>query len=81
MEKNVINKRVALALDEARIKNGEGLLVSCADPNFDELMDNVSTPDGDRETVYSIISLYGEGDDECEDTISKELQKLYSDYF
>jgi hypothetical protein len=77
-------RAIRLALNEANDKWSKGLLISCNHINYDELMSNPSTDDGDRETVYSIASLYSDDEDNdgtWEEAILYELHKIYKSYF
>ena len=68
----------------ANEKWNSGLLISCNHPNYDELMADPSTENGDRETVYSIASLYSDdenNDGSWEDDILKILKETYGSYF
>jgi len=79
-------KEIAIqnAINEANAKWNSGLLISCNHENYDELMADPSTDDGDRETVYSIVSLYSDdenNDGTWEDAITKKLKETYGSYF
>jgi hypothetical protein len=76
-----IETAIKNALECAKVKKSKGLLVAC---NNDELNYEPATDVGDVETVYSIISLYE--DDENNDgswstKIGKALMVDYLDYF
>ena len=72
----------ATLLADAKWNNG--LLISVNHPNYDELMANPFTDNGDRETVYSIASLYSDdenNDSSWEDAILDKLKETYGSYF
>lgn len=72
------------AINEADRKWNRGLLISCNHENFDELMDNPSTDNGDREIVYSVASLYSDdenNDGTWEGAILDKLKETYENYF
>lgn len=71
---NEVNFRITLkedaicnALNDARLKNARGLLISSDDPRCEAIFEKgeVEGVKGDPETIYSIISLYS--DDEAND--------------
>lgn len=69
------------ALQHAHNKWKMGLLISLNHPEYDQLMSNPETPSGDRDTVYSIISLFSDGNEEAEQEITNKLREKYSSYF
>lgn len=72
------------ALRYARSKENEGLLVNTNDDNSEALMENLSTDEGDRETVFSIISLYSDdvnNDGTWEATIQEGLKQEFPNHF
>ena len=81
MYRGKVGRMVSLAIANTRVKIEQGLMVSCSDPNLDELLEDVSTPKGDRETVYSIASLYSEGDEYLEVLILDNLEEHFKSYF
>jgi len=79
-------KEIAIqnAINEADAKWNNGLLISCNHENYDTLMANPITDEGDRETVYSIASLYSDdenNDGTWEDAILDKLKETYGSYF
>jgi len=79
-------KEIAIqnAIDEANEKYNKGLLISCNYENYDELMSQPCTEDGDRETVYSIASLYSDdvnNDGTWENAILDNLKEVYGSFF
>ena len=79
-------KEIAIqnAINEADTKWNNGLLISCNHKDYDALMANPSTDEGDRETVYSIASLYSDDENSdgiWEDEILDALKKTYGSYF
>ena len=79
-------KEIAIqnAINEADAKWNKGLLISCNHEEYDRLMGDPSTDEGDRETVYSIASLYsddGNNDGTWEDAILYKLRETYGGYF
>jgi hypothetical protein len=79
---------IILAIEEAQRKDSLGLLVWDTIPDQEEtteeeMKDFWSTPNGDRETIYSIASLYSSeniGGEGTEDEILDELIKIYPHY-
>ena len=72
------------AINEANSKWNNGLLISCNHEKYDELMSDPSTDNGDRETVYSIASLYSDDENDdgtWEDAIIDKLKETYASYF
>ena len=68
----------------ANAKWNNGLLISCNHPNYDELMAEPFTDNGDRETVYSIASLYSDDENDdgsWESAILEKLKETYGSYF
>ena len=79
-----MNNDVRLALEYAEYKNSQGLLIASDDPRSEDIFDNQLPEyweDGDPETVYSIVSLYGNGDEQLEDEIAKALKEKYPKFF
>jgi len=79
-------KEIAIqnAINEADIKWNNGLLISCNHEEYDSLIADPSTDEGDRETVYSIASLYSDdenNDETWEDAILDKLRETYGSYF
>lgn len=75
---------IRLAVCEADMKWREGLLISCNHPNYDNLMSDPCTDQGDRETVYSITSLYSDdvnNDGSWEGAILDKLKENYESFF
>ena len=80
-----MKKNIELALAEAEKKDNLGLLVWDEIPDQEEvtekeMKDFWSTPQGDKETVYSIASLYGSeniGGEGSEDEIIDALTEKY----
>lgn len=76
---------IKLAIAEAKSKNEQGLLVWDEIPDQEEHTEEYirewwSTPNGDRETIYSIAALYSSeniGGEGTEDEIIEALQKEY----
>lgn len=77
-------KAIQNAINEADNKWNNGLLINCNDPDYDKLMNDPCTDDGDRETVYSIASLYADDEDDdgtWENAILDKLKETYGSYF
>ena len=80
-----MKNNIILAIEEAENKNKLGLLVWDEIPDQEETSEKDmevfwSTPQGDRETIYSIAALYSSeniGGDGAENEIIDELIKLY----
>ena len=80
-----MKNNIILAIEEAENKNKLGLLVWDEIPDQEETSEKDmevfwSTPQGDRETIYSIAALYSSeniGGDGTENEIIDELIKLY----
>ena len=81
---NTKESAIQNAINEADIKWVKGLLISCNHENYDELIGDPFTDDGDRETVYSIASLYSDdenNDGTWEDAILDKLKETHGSYF
>jgi hypothetical protein len=79
-------KEVAVrnASNEANKKRNANLLISCSHKNYDALMSDPCTNEGDRETVYSIALLYSDdknNDGTWENAILNKLKENYGSYF
>ena len=82
---NTMKPNIVLAINEAERKNSLGLLVWDEIPDQEEHTEEEmnafwSTPQGDRETIYSIASLYSSeniGGVGTESEILDELTKIY----
>ena len=80
-----MKNNIILAIEEAENKNKLGLLVWDEIPDQEETSEKDmevfwSTPQGDRETIYSIAALYSSeniGGDGTENEIIDELIKIY----
>lgn len=80
---------IAAALEYAEKKNQQGLLVWNEIPEFDSVNDEAnwwSTPEGDKETVYSIAGLYSQFPqegitvNEARDILEDELCKKFPNF-
>ena len=80
MNNNTTQQAVNLALAEAERKNKAGKLINTiSGPDFD--FDDLNNyKDGDPESVYTIISLYSETEEQ-EEAISNALMEKYPDHF
>jgi len=80
----MIQNLIRQALDYAEDRLSVGLLVRCKDTTGDEPDEYWTTPKGDRETIYSIASLYADqvefNSDEALDLIEDALMEKYTDY-
>ena len=73
---------IRMAVNHADKQWEKGLLISVNHPNYDELMSDPSTHIGDRDTVYSVASLFNDiATEDIEDEILNALEKKYKSYF
>lgn len=84
--RTMYTKEIAIqnAINEADKKCSKGLLISCNHKDYDTLMTDPCTNEGDKETVYSIASLYSDdenNDGTWEDAILDSLEETYGSYF
>jgi hypothetical protein len=84
MELFTVEQAVQLALNEAENKNKKGLLIPCSEIPEDPEFGFWSTTDGDKESVYSLESLYSQytvDNEAAANAIHEALLGKYPTYF